>query len=75
MARLWVRPKAGAGDAEDLLHTRPAELLLEEMIQRGGGLDGAMFATAVAFVPLLMKLSFGPPLPLLVGGKRPRPEQ
>lgn len=73
LAGLRVRPKADARDAEDLLHTRPAELLLEERVEFRGGLDGAMFATAVAFVPLLMKPSFGPPLPQLVGGKRPRP--
>lgn len=65
--------EARAGDAEDLLHARPAELLLQERVEFRGGLDGPMFAPAVAFVPLLMKPPFGFTLPTLAGGKTPRP--
>lgn len=66
---------ARAGDAEDLLHARPAELLLQERVEFRGGLDGPMFAPAVAFVPLLMKPAFSLPLSPLTGGKTPRPER
>lgn len=72
---LRMRQEAFARDAKDLFHARPAKLLLQERIQFGGGLDGAVFAAAVALVPLLVKAPFSPPLPLLAGGKTPLPER
>lgn len=71
-AGLAVALCAAAGDAEDLPHAGPAELLFQKVIQRNRAFERAMLAPAVALVRLSMRLAFGFTLPLLVGGKRPR---
>ncbi len=60
-------------DAEDLPDAGPTELLLQVGVEFRGGFDGAVFASTVAFVPLLIEPSFGLALPELAGGKKPRP--
>jgi hypothetical protein len=47
-------------------------LLFEELVQRGGALQRAVFATAMPLVGLSMRLTFGPTFTLDVGGKTPR---
>ncbi len=66
--RFGVARDADAGDPEDLSHARPAELLLEEGVQRGRGFDGPVLAATVACIRLGVPPSFRLTLPLLVGG-------
>lgn len=61
-----------ASDAEDLPDARPAQLLLQELVQRDGAFQRPVFATTVSLVRLRTRLSFSLPCPLSVGGKMPR---
>ena len=61
--------EAFADQAADLAHLRPVELL----IQADGARQRPSLAPAMTLVTRRGGLSFRLPLPLLVGGKRPRP--
>ena len=58
-----------SGEAKDLSNARPAELLREVEIQRGGALQRAPFFATVLFADGRGALLLCPTLPLLVGGK------